>query len=194
MSRFRGASKAPVAVGGILALPLFFMGLIAFALKLDKPTHHLTSKGTVALGDPAKGTLGTIYLLAFAVAAGVVVIGGLAMLFRSRLATVVPAVACIVACVVLIIPLGTWAAEHSARYPLGVDNIPPKSPQDLALRGEWEQSARTTAHQVGLVTIGLAIAAIALTVLLEVRRRRGMQGPAVPPPPEMVGAPEMTGG
>jgi hypothetical protein len=183
-----------VAVGGILALPLFFMGLIAFALKLDKPTHHLTSKGTVALGDPAKGTLGTIYLLAFAVAAGVVVIGGLAMLFRSRLATVVPAVACIVACVVLIIPLGTWAAEHSARYPLGVDNIPPKSPQDLALRGEWEQSARTTAHQVGLVTIGLAIAAIALTVLLEVRRRRGMQGPAVPPPPEMVGAPEMTGG
>lgn len=194
MSRFRGASKAPVAVGGILALPLFFMGLIAFALKLDKPTHHLTSKGTVALGDPAKGTLGTIYLLAFDVAAGVVVIGGLAMLFRSRLATVVPAVACIVACVVLIIPLGTWAAEHSARYPLGVDNIPPKSPQDLALRGEWEQSARTTAHQVGLVTIGLAIAAIALTVLLEVRRRRGMQGPAVPPPPEMVGAPEMTGG
>lgn len=194
MSRFRGASKAPVAVGGILALPLFFMGLIAFALKLDKPTHHLTSKGTVALGDPAKGTLGTIYLLAFAVAAGVVVIGGLAMLFRSRLATVVPAVASIVACVVLIIPLGTWAAEHSARYPLGVDNIPPKSPQDLALRGEWEQSARTTAHQVGLVTIGLAIAAIALTVLLEVRRRRGMQGPAVPPPPEMVGAPEMTGG
>jgi hypothetical protein len=116
------------------------------------------------------------------------------MLFRSRLATVVPAAASIVACVVLIIPLGTWAAEHSARYPLGVDNIPPKSPQDLALRGEWEQSARTTAHQVGLVTIGLAIAAIALTVLLEVRRRRGMQGPAVPPPPEMVGAPEMTGG
>jgi hypothetical protein len=194
VSRFRGASKAPIAVGGILAVPLFFVSLIAFALKLDKPTQQLTHKGTIALGDPAKGTLETIYLAAFAVAAGIVVVGVLAMLLRSRLATVVPAAATIVASVPLLIALGTWAAEHTARYPLGVDNIPPKSPQDLALRGEWEQSARTAAHQVGLVTIGLAIAAIALTVLLEVRRSRGIEGPAVPSPPETVGGPGITGG
>jgi hypothetical protein len=186
---FRGASKAPVAVGGILALPLFFLGLIAFALKLDKPSHHLTKKGTLALGDPTKGTLGTIYLLAFAVAAAVVVVGVLAMALRSRLATLVPAAAGIVASVLLLIPLGTWAAEHADRYPLGIDNIPKRSPQDLSLRGEWEQGAKTTAHQIGLVVIGLAIAAILITVALEVRRRRGIEGPAVPPPPETMPAP-----
>jgi hypothetical protein len=186
---FRGASKAPVAVGGILALPLFFLGLIAFALKLDKPSHHLTKKGTLALGDPTKGTLGTIYLLAFAVAAAVVVVGVLAMALRSRLATLVPAAAGIVASVLLLIPLGTWAAEHADRYPLGIDNIPKRSPQDLSLRGEWEQGAKTTAHQIGLVVIGLAIAAILITVALEVRRRRGIEGPTVPPPPETMPAP-----
>jgi hypothetical protein len=194
VSRLRSASKAPLAVAGILAVPLFFVGLMAFALKLDKPSHHLTENGTLALGDPTKGTVGTIYLLAFAVAAGVVLLGILASLSRARMASIVPAVAGIVASVLLLAPLGTWAAEHTKRYPLGVDLIRPSSPQDLVLRGEWEQNARTTAHQIGLVTIGIAVAAILLTVALEVRRRRGIEGPPVPPPPETVGAPEITGG
>jgi hypothetical protein len=188
MSRLRGASKASLAVAGILAVPLFFVGLMAFSLKLDKPSTHLTKHGTLALGDPTKGTVGTIYLLAFAVSAAVVLVGGLAMLLRSRLATIVPAVAGIVASVLLLLPLATLAAEHTKRYPLGVDNIPPKSASDIFLRGEWEQNARTTAHQIGLATIGIAIAAIAISVMLEIRRRRGIEGPAVPPPPEMVTA------
>lgn len=187
MNRLRGASKAPLAVAGILAVPLFFTGLMAFSLKLDKPSTHLTTRGTLALGDPTKGTVGTIYLLAFAVSAAVVVAGLLAMLLRSRLATIVPAVAGIVASVLLLLPLGTWTAEHTNRYPLGVDNLPPTSPADIFLRGEWEQNARTTAHQLGLATIGIAIAAIAISVLLEVRRHRGIAGPPVPPPPEVVG-------
>jgi hypothetical protein len=186
MSRLRGASKAPLAVAGILATPLFFVGLMAFSLKLDKPSTHPTKHGTIALGDPTKGTVGTIYLLAFAVSAAVVVVGAFAMLSRSRLATIVPAVAGIVGSVLLLLPLGTWTAEHTTRYPLGVDNLPPNSPADIFLRGEWEQNARTTAHQLGLATIGLAIAAIAISVLLEVRRRRGIEGPSVPPPPETV--------
>jgi hypothetical protein len=194
VTRLRVESKAPVAVAGILAVPLFVVGLMAFGLKLDKPSHHLTKAGKVVLGDPTKGTIGTIYLAAFAVAAGVVLAGGLAMLIRSRLAAIVPAVAVIVASVLLLIPLGSWAAQHTKRYPLGVDNIPRSSAGDLFLRGEWEQSARATARQIGLVTIGLAGVAIALTVLLEVRRRRGLERPAVPPPPEAVGAPDMTGG
>jgi hypothetical protein len=195
VSRLRVASKAPLAVAGILAVPLFFVGLMAFSLKLDKPSHHLTKKGTLTLGDPTKGTVGTIYLLAFAVPAGVVLVGILASLLRSRLAPIVSAAAGIVASVLLIVPLGTWAAEHAKRYPLGVDNIPQKSPQDLFLRGEWEQSARTAAHQIGLATIGIAITAIILSVALEVRRRRGIEGPAVPPPPpvETGGVPQITG-
>jgi hypothetical protein len=108
----------------------------------------------------------------------------------------VPAVAGIVAAVALLVPLGTWATEHTNRYPLGVDNIPQKSPQDLFLRGEWEESAKTTAHQIGLVTIGIAIAAIVLTVLLELRRRRGRETMVVEPPSielDTGGAPPMTG-
>ncbi len=193
MSRLRATSKAPLAVAGILAAPIFFVALMAFSLKLDKPSH-LTKHGTLVLGDPTKGNVGTIYLLAFAVAAGVVLVGVLASVVGSRLAVVVPAVAGIVASVLLLFPLATWAAEHAKRYPLGVDNIPRSSPQDLFLRGEWEQNARTTARQIGFATIGIAIAAIALTVGLEVRRRRGIEGPPVPPPPmETGGAPAITG-
>jgi hypothetical protein len=183
VSRLRGVSKAPLAVGGILAVPIFFAGLMAFALKLDKPSAHLGKGGKVVLGDPTKGTVGSIYLLAFAVSAAVVLVGVLAMLVRSRLGAIVPAAGGIVASVLLLVPLGTWAAQHTRRYPLGVDNIAPSSPQDLLLRGEWEQNARTTAHQIGLATIVLAIAAIVITVLLEIRRRRGLDAIVTEPPP-----------
>lgn len=196
MKRLRGTSKAPVAVAGILALPLFFLGLLAFALRFDKPSHHLTKSGALSLGDPTKDTLGTIYLLALLLALAVVVVGVLAMLLRSRLAVLVPASAAIVASILLMLPLSTWASQHAARYPLGVDNIPPKSPQDLALRGQWEQETVTSARQIAFATIGIAIAAIALSTLLEIRRRRGIEGPPIPPPPpelETGGAPLTTG-
>jgi hypothetical protein len=190
LSRFRGATKAPLAVAGVLAAPLFFVGLMAFSLKLDEPSQHVTKKGTLALGDPTKGTVGTIYLAALGVAGAIVLVGVLAMLLRSRLATIVPAGAAIVASVLLLLPLGTWAAEHTQRYPLGIDNIPKSSPQDQFLRGEWEDQARTTARQLGLVTIGLSIAAVVLVAALEFRRRRGIKGPFVPPPPAVSGVAE----
>jgi hypothetical protein len=174
----RDASKAPLAVAGILAVPLFFAGLMAFSLKLDKPTHH-----GKALGDPTKGTVGTIYLVAFAVSAGLVLVGLLAMLLRSRLAAVIPAVAAIVAAIVLLIPLGTWAAGHTSRYPLGVDNIRQSDPSDIYLRGEWEQNAKTTARQIGFATIGMAVAAILILAALEYRRRRGRDAIPVEPLP-----------
>jgi heme A synthase len=186
VSRFRGTSKAPLAVAGILSVPLFFVGLMAFSLKVDKPSHHVTKRGTLVLGDPTKATVGTIYLLAFAVSGAVVVVGVLAVLLHRRLANIVPAAAAIVASVLLLLPLDTWASEHTSRYPLGVDNIRPQSQYDLVLRGEWEQNAKTTAHQIGLATIGLAIAAILITVLLEIRRRRDIAGPPVRTPPDVV--------
>jgi hypothetical protein len=175
-----------------LAVPLFFVGLLAFGLKFDKPSKVAVSLGNQGLGDPAKGTLGTIYLLALAVAVGVVLLGLLASLLSIRLAAFIPAIAGIVASVLLMIPLGTWAAEHTSRYPLGVDNIPKSSPQDLSLRGEWEQSTKSTARQIGFVTIGLGVAAIALTVALDVRRRRGRVGYVPPPPPAIAGEPQVS--
>jgi hypothetical protein len=191
VNRLRGASRAPLAVAGILAVPLFFVGLMAFSLKLDKP-----SVAGVRLADPTKGTVGTIYLAAFAVAGGLAVVGLLAMLLRSRLAAAIPAVAAIVAAIVLIVPLGTWAAQHTNRYPLGVDNIKKSDPSDIYLRGEWEASAKTTARQIGFATIGIAVAAIAILAALEFRRRRGREPMLVEPPPpglETGGAAPFTG-
>ncbi len=197
MRRFRGTSKAPLAVAAILAVPLFFVALMAFTLRVDKPSHTLSKGGAVVLGDPTKGTLGKIYLLSLAAAAALVLVGVLARMLRSRLAVIVPAVAAIVLSVLLLLPLNTWAAGHTKRYPLGTDNIPDGTPQkpnptNLVNRGEWEQAAKTTAHQIGLVTIGLALAAIVLTILLELRRRRGREAPLIEPPPielETGGAP-----
>jgi hypothetical protein len=191
----RGASKAPLAVAGILALPLFFVGLMAFTLKLDKPSKQVSTAGKVTLGDPTKGTVGTIYLAAFGVAGALVLLGVLAMLLRSRLASVLPAVGAIAASILLVLPLGTWAAQHTKRYPLGVDNLP-KGATDIYLPGEWEQRAKTTAEQIGFVTIGLGVAAIVLTVALDVRRRRGREPVPVAPPPaglDTGGAPPVTG-
>lgn len=201
MRLFRGTSKAPFAVAGILAVPLFFVALMAFTLKVDKPSKTVNAAGKVTFGDPTKGTVGTIYLLALATAAVVVVIGLLARLIRSRLAVIAPAVVAIVLSILLQLPLDTWAAEHTKRYPLGTDNIRDPtatkvSPSNLVNRGEWEQTAKTTAHQIGWVTIGLGLAAIAVTIALEIRRRRGREGPLVEPPPLELGtggAPPMTG-
>lgn len=196
MSRLRGASKAPLAVAGILAPPLFFVGLMAYSLKLDKPSKQVSAGGKVVLGDPTKATVGTIYLAAIATAGAVVLVGFLAMLLRSRLGPIAPAVAATVASVLLIVPLGTWAAQHTQRYPLGVDNIPKGSSSDIFLRGEWEANAKTTADQIGFVTIALGAAAILVTVAGEIRRRRGRDAVVVPPPPielQTGGAPPSTG-
>jgi len=184
VNRLRSAHKAPLAVAGILATPLFFVGLMAFSLKLDKPTVHLAN-GSSVVGDPLKATIWRIYLFALLVSLAVVLVGVLAMLLRSRLAVAIPAVAAIVATTLLLIPLSSWAAEHTARYPLGVDNIAESNPGDLFLRGEWEQNAKTTARQIGFWTIAMSVAAIGFATALEVRRRRGIVGPPVPPAPEI---------
>ena len=186
MSRLRAAPKAPPAVAAILATPLFFVGLLSLSLKLDEPTKHLSRKGAEVLGDPAKGTIWTIYALALGISLAVVLVGGLALLTRSRLGVIVPALATIAATTLLVLPLRTWEDEHTARYPLGVDFIPKSDPQDLILRGEWEDNAATAARQISFWTIAMSIAAIALSVAFEIRRRRGIVGPPVPPPPDVV--------
>lgn len=196
MSRLRGASKAPLAVAGVLAAPLFFVGLMAFTLRFDKPSKSLNAAGKVVLGDPTKGTVGTIYLATIAVCGALVLVGVLAMLPRSRLAPILPAVGAIVAAVLLILPLGTWAAGHTERYPLGTDNIRDSSNYNIMLRGEWEASAKTAARQIGFITIGIGLAAILITIVLDIRHRRGREPIPVPSPPlelQTGGAPPSTG-
>jgi len=183
MNRLRQAKKAPLAVSGILATPLFFVSLMAFSLLLDKPSIEVTRLGKETLGDPSRGLIATIYLFSFGVSALIVLVGVVALLLRARIAIFVPPVAAIGVTIALLIPLDTWEGEHTARYPNGIDLIPRRDPADLILRGEWEENARRTANQIGMWTIAIAVAAIVIAAALEIRRRRGVLPPPVPPPP-----------
>jgi hypothetical protein len=187
VTRFRKAPRAPLAVAAILSMPLFFSALMAMSLAVEKPSVEQVMKNgqTVEkLGDPSGATELAIWLLTLVAPAAVVLIGAAAMLI-GRWGVIASAVAAIVASIVLLIPLGTWTERHTARYPDGVDLIPPSSNSDIYLKGEWEGTARTTARQLGIVTIVLGGVAIGVFALLEARRRRGIKGMPVPPPPEI---------
>jgi hypothetical protein len=191
----RKAPKAPLAVAAILAMPLFFTALMAVSLAVEKPTvsHVLRHGATVAkLGEPSGTTEATIWLLAIVAPVAVVAVGTGATLI-GRAGVIVSALAAVAATVVLLIPLGTWTARHTARYPDGVDLIRQASTSDIYLRGEWEGRARTTARQLGIVTIVLGGIAIAAFALFEVRRRRGVLPPVPPPPPEIVSGGNIAG-
>src|SRR5438093_5251761 len=184
----RKAPKAPLAVAAILAMPLFFTALMAVSLAVEKPTvAHVVRRGvTVAkLGEPSGATEATIWTLAIVAPLTVVAVGAGATLI-GRPGVIVSALAAIAATIVFLVPLGTWTARHTARYPDGVDLIRQSSTSDVYLRGEWEGTARRTARQLGIVTIVLGGIAIGAYALLEVRRRRGVVPPVPPPPPEVV--------
>jgi hypothetical protein len=188
--RLRTAPRTPLAVAGILAMPLFFVALMAMSLAVEKPTvHHVFKHGTslTTLGDPSGTTEATIWLLA-ATTAVILVLVGAGSMYLGRAGVVPTSLAAIALMVALLVPLDGWVRHHSARFPVGVDLIPRSAgSEDIYLRGEWEGTARHTAEQLGVATIVIAGAAIAIFVLLELRRRRGIVPPPPPPPPEIAG-------
>ena len=88
-----------------------------------------------------------------------------------------------------------WIARHERRFPRGIDFIPDNSSSNLSSRGEWEHAAQATVSSITHWTLGLAIGAIVIGVLLEIRRRRGRDAILVEPPPAETtgGAPQVTG-
>jgi hypothetical protein len=184
MSRLRPVTKAPLAVAGILATPLFFVGLMAMSLAVEKPSVRHTGKLHKAVpGDPAGTTEAKIWLLALVFPLVLVLIGTASMSLR-RTGVVVAALGAIALTIALLVPLGGWARGHTNRYPIGVDLIPPSlGSQDIYLRGEWEANAKRTAEQLGVATMSIAGVAIVVAGFLELRRRRGLVGPVPPPPP-----------
>jgi hypothetical protein len=198
MRRLRTATRAPVAVAGILAMPLFFVALMAMSLAVEKPSvgHALRHGKTVTvLGDPTGTTEAKIWLLAAAPALALVLLG-IASMLLGRAGVVVTALGAVALSVALLVPLGGWASGHADRYPIGVDLIPPSATgsQDIYLRGEWEANAKRTAEQLGIATMSIAGVAIVVFGLLEFRRRRGLVPPLPPPPPAtaMGGVPPST--
>src|SRR5438105_2727435 len=193
--RLRKAPKAPLAVAGLLATPLFFVALMATSLAIEKPAvRHVLANGKIVakLGDPLGSTERAIWLLALVPPVGLVLIGLGGMLI-GRAGVITSALTAIAASLVLLLPLDTWTGRHTSLYPDGIDLIPRSSTSDLYLRGEWEDTARRTAEQLGITTIVLAGLAIAIFALLEVRRRRGIVPPVPPPPPEIVSGGNLAG-
>jgi hypothetical protein len=184
MSRLRPLSKAPLAVAGILSTPLFFVGLMAMSLAVEKPSVRHTGKLHKAVpGDPAGTTEAKIWLLALVFPLVLVLIGTASMSLR-RTGVFISALGAIALSIALLVPLGGWARGHTNRYPIGVDLIPPSlGSQDIYLRGEWEANAKRTAEQLGVATMSIAGVAIVVAGFLEFRRRRGLVGPVPPPPP-----------
>ena len=187
MRRARAAKRTPLAIACILATPLFFVALMAFSLLLEKPSVHVVG-GAEVLGDPVRANNAAIYLCSFAVSTLVVLLGVAALFLPARFAVLLPALGAIAVTVALLLPLPTWQSEHTTRYPDGVDLIPRDDPSDLTLQGEWEQAAHKTANQIGFWTIVIAVVAIAMTAVLDIRRGRKNAPPPVLPPPEAITA------
>jgi hypothetical protein len=183
MRGLRTAPRAPLAVAGILATPLFFVGLMAMSLAFEKPSvQHAGKLHKTVLGDPTGSTEAKIWLLAVLPSLLLVLLGVVSMLLK-RTGVVVASLGAIALSAALLVPLAGWANGHTARYPVGADLTLPNTTGDIYLRGEWEANAKRTADQLGIATISIAGVAIGIVLLLEFRRRRGLVRPVPPPPP-----------
>jgi hypothetical protein len=192
--RYIPQHKAPFALAGFLALPLFFASLMATSLAIERPhvfewTRHHRLFHT--FHDPLPSNEARIWALSFAAPLLLVAIGWGASFLRYGI--YVSCVAAIVEAYALTIRLPVWERHHTARFPFGEDNYPDSSNSSLVDRGQWEHNAASTVHSLVGYTIGLAIAAMTIAVLLRLRRKR--------PPPQTSsselqptgGAPTVTG-
>ncbi len=180
MKRLIPAAKAPLALAGFLALPIFFASLMAVSLAIEKPravewmrAGHLIRR----LHDPTASTEARIWLLSF-VPPLLLVLVGLIASHAKRTGIYVVCVAAIVEAVALTVRLGRWERHHTARYPFGEDNYPDSSTSSLVAKGQWEHNAANTVHSLVDYTIALSLAAVAIALYLAWRRRR--HGDATP--------------
>ena len=192
---FRGRSKAPLGLAGLLSITLFFAGLMASSLAIDKPRiFHRLRHGKVVLHyeQSSSATEAKIWLLALVPVGILLAVGLLAMLWRRGGLYVVSGAAIAIS---LLLPhdLGTWTARHTRRFPIGVDLIKDSSPSNLASRGEWEHNAHDTVISLQHWTIGIAIAAAAIVAGLALLRRLSpRQAFIAAPPPVVTGEPEVS--
>ena len=196
IARLQVRSKAPLAVAGILATPLFFSALMAVTLAIERP-HRFQWRGANGRlieidHQPTTSMEAKIWLLALIPVGILLAVALLAMLWRRGGLYVVSAAAIAIS---LLLPrdLGTWTARHTRRFPPGVDLIKDSSVSNLASRGEWEQNAHDTVISLTHWTIGIAIAAAAIVAgLALLRRLRPRQAFIAAPPPVVTGEPEVS--
>jgi hypothetical protein len=181
VTRFlRGRTRAPLAVAGFLAIPLFFCALMALSLAIERP--HIVAGHE---HSPTNAVEAKIWLLSL-VAPAILVLVGVLAIAGGRHGIYVSAVAAIVLVLAITDRIDTWMKRHTLRFPLGRDLIGAGDPSGNKLDpGQWERSARDTALSLGHWTIGLAGAAVLIAALLEIRRVRRIASAPVGPPPEV---------
>ena len=191
---FRRGSKAPLGLAALLSITLFFAGLMASSLAVDKPRvfeRHRQGEVVLHYEQSSNATEARIWLLALIPVGILLAVALLATLWRRGLYVV--SGAAIVLSLLLPHRLDAWTARHTRRFPLGVDLISDKDPSSLAARGEWEQNARDTVISLTHWTIGIAIGAAAIVAALALLRRlRPRQAFIAAPPPAVTGEPEVS--
>ena len=190
------ASRAPLAIASFIAIPLFFSSLMASTLAQEKP-HVIQWKGChsgicTSWHDPTTGTEARIWLWALVPPLLLVLVGWIAT--RLPLGFYLACTASMVIAVAVVHKTATWARHHTARFPVGVDLIPASNPASNHWdRGQWEAEARSTALSLQHWTIGIALAAMAVTGFLWLRAQRASRRPgAAGVPLEGVHAPDVT--
>jgi len=184
-------SKAPLALAGFLALPLFFAALMAASLAIEKPRVIEWSRphGRIArVYHDATGSVEVkIWLLALVVALLLVAAGWFASFLRYGI--YVTCIAAVTEALALTARLGRWERHHATRFPNGEDLLPDNQPGGLINHGQWEHEAAKTVHSLVNYTVALALVATAIVVFRAVRRSRGPLPVPPPPPPQTGGAP-----
>jgi hypothetical protein len=167
-------SKAPIGLAAFLGIPVFFASLMAVSLAIEKarvvewsrPGGHLAR----VWHNPTSSTEAKIWLLA--------VVPPLLLVLAGWIAAHLPFglyLTCIAACVdalALTLRLHRWQVHHTARFAYGEDLVADQTTSSSLARGEWEHDAAQTVRSLVHYTVGLAITAALIALLLSYRRRR----------------------
>jgi hypothetical protein len=179
----RVRSRAPLAIAGFFAVPVFFASLMAASLAADHPHIVLGKEHPSASGREA-----VVWGLALIAPAILVAIGALALAL-GRAGVYVALAASLAFCLLLPIRLDAWSARHERRFPLGMDYLKDSDPSNTSSRGEWEHAARDTVLSITHWTIVLIAVSTLVALFVHLRRRKAAP---VGPPPEVVGVPDTT--
>jgi hypothetical protein len=187
--RLRPPTRAPLAVAGLAAFPLFFAALLCVSLAIERPHRFQwrSARGRlIEIDHPTTSAAeAKIWALALVIPA-ILVLVGFAASFWRRGGVYVVAAAIVVLAVALPHRIDRWTAHHTQRFPYGMDLFPDNVPSSTIARGEWESEARDMVLSLTHWTIGLAGAAAAIVALTALRRRLGPVPPAPEPPPPVV--------
>ncbi len=151
----------------LISVPLYLAALLTASLALDKPRLVGTRER-----PPTSSTEATVWAVALIVPAILVAAGVVALAF-GRFGLYLSSGVGVVLCFVVPSLAHGWIGRHERRFPLGMDFVKDSSASNLSSRGEWEHAAYDTIVSITHWTLVLAFGAIAIGILLEVRRRRG---------------------